>query len=89
MNKGSHLFIQGKLQTRSWDDKESGHKRYRTEIVVFDLTLLGGGRGESAGSGFGSGRSESRQNADRSENQQQEMDSQYGDEELSPDEIPF
>ena len=48
VNKGTHLFIQGKLQTRSWDDKESGQKRYRTEIVVFDLTLLGGGRGENA-----------------------------------------
>ena len=88
-NKGTHLFIQGKIQTRSWDDKESGQKRYRTEIVVFDLTLLGGARGENAGSGYGSGRSESRQDAGRSENQRQEMDSQYGDEELSPDEIPF
>jgi single-strand DNA-binding protein len=89
VNKGTHLFIQGKIQTRSWDDKESGQKRYRTEIVVFDLTLLGGGRGENAGSGFGSGRSESRQDAGRSENQRQEINSQYGDEELSPDEIPF
>ena len=89
VNKGTHLFVQGKIQTRSWDDKESGEKRYRTEIVVFDLTLLGGGRGESAGTSFGSGRSESRQDAGRSENQRREMDSQYGDEELSPDEIPF
>jgi single-strand DNA-binding protein len=89
VNKGSHLFIQGKLQTRSWDDKESGEKRYRTEIVVFDLTLLGGSRGENAGSGYSNGRSESRQDAGRSENQRQEINSQYGDEELSPDEIPF
>ena len=41
-SKGTQLFIQGKIQTRSWDDKESGQKRYWTEIFVQDLTLLGG-----------------------------------------------
>ncbi len=46
VSKGTQLFIQGKIQTRSWDDKESGQKRYWTEIFVHDLTLLGGGRGE-------------------------------------------
>lgn len=40
VKKGSQLFIEGKLQTRSWDD--NGQKRYRTEIVVSELTLLGG-----------------------------------------------
>jgi single-strand DNA-binding protein len=30
VSKGSQLFIQGKIQTRSWDDKQSGQKRYRT-----------------------------------------------------------
>ena len=55
VKKGSKLYVEGKLQTRSWDDKESGAKRYKTEIVVFDLSLLsgrdeGGGRGASAGS---------------------------------------
>lgn len=42
VKKGSQLFIEGKLQTRSWDDKESGQKKYKTEILVNDLTLLGG-----------------------------------------------
>ena len=42
VSKGTQLFIQGKIQTRSWDDKESGQKRYWTEIFVHDLTLLGG-----------------------------------------------
>ena len=40
VKKGSKLFVEGKIQTRSWDDKESGQKRYRTEIVVNDLSLL-------------------------------------------------
>ena len=54
VKKGSQLYIEGKIQTRSWDDKESGQKKYRTEILVNDLQLLGG-RGDSAGSSSGSG----------------------------------
>jgi single-strand DNA-binding protein len=42
VKKGTQLFIEGKIQTRSWDDKESGQKKYRTEILVNELTLLGG-----------------------------------------------
>jgi len=32
--KGSSLFVEGRMQTRSWDDKTSGEKKYRTEVVV-------------------------------------------------------
>jgi len=53
VKKGTQLFIEGKIQTRSWDDKETGQKRYRTEIFVYDLTLLGGGRSEQNGNGYG------------------------------------
>src|ERR1700690_3992825 len=49
VKKGSKLFIEGKIQTRSWDDKETGAKRYRTEIIVNDLSLLSGR--EDGGSG--------------------------------------
>src|ERR1019366_1475868 len=52
VKKGSKLYIEGKLQTRSWDDKESGQKRYKTEVVVFDLSLLSG-RDEGSGGGQG------------------------------------
>ncbi|MGB6688288.1 MAG: single-stranded DNA-binding protein [Terracidiphilus sp.] len=40
VHKGSKLFVEGRLTTRSWDDKESGKKIYRTEIVVGDLSLI-------------------------------------------------
>lgn len=50
VKKGSQIYVEGKLSTSSWDDKESGQKKYRTEILVNDLQLLGG-RGEGAGSG--------------------------------------
>src|ERR1700751_1473536 len=52
VKKGTQLYIEGKIQTRSWDDKESGQKKYRTEILVNELTLLGGrGDGGSGGGG--------------------------------------
>ena len=45
VKKGTQLHIEGKIQTRSWDDKESGQKKYRTEILINDLTLLGDPKG--------------------------------------------
>ena len=52
VKKGSKLYVEGKIQTRSWDDKESGQKRYRTEIIVNDLSLLSG-RGDEGGGSTG------------------------------------
>ena len=39
LKKGSTIFVEGKLRTRSWEDKEN-HKRYTTEIVVENFQLL-------------------------------------------------
>ena len=41
MSKGSQIYVEGKLQTTSWKDRQSGEKKYRTEIVARDLVLLG------------------------------------------------
>ena len=41
VKKGSRLYVEGKLQTSSWDDKQNGGKKYRTEIVARDIVLLG------------------------------------------------
>src|SRR5580704_3828242 len=58
VKKGTQVFVEGKIQTRSWDDKESGQKRYKTEILVNELTLLGGAPGgRSEGSSGGSSKS--------------------------------
>ena len=47
--KGKQIYVEGRLQTRQWDDKE-GNKRYTTEIKADRVTLLGGGGGgRSAG----------------------------------------
>lgn len=52
LKKGSKVYLEGKLQTRSWDDKNTGAKRYTTEIIADDLIMLDGrtgGGGESVG----------------------------------------
>jgi single-strand DNA-binding protein len=41
VSKGSQLYIEGKLQTTSWEDRQSAGKKYRTEVVADDLVLLG------------------------------------------------
>ena len=45
LTKGQKVFVEGRLQTRSWEDKNGGGKRYATEINAQDIILLGGGRG--------------------------------------------
>jgi single-strand DNA-binding protein len=52
LKKGGKVYIEGRLQTRSWDDKTSGQKKYMTEVVANDLVLLGG-RGEGGGESGG------------------------------------
>ncbi len=51
LKKGSKVYLEGKLQTRSWDDKNTGVKRYTTEIVADDMIMLdakGGGMSEAS-----------------------------------------
>jgi len=40
LKKGSKVYLEGKLQSRSWDDKNTGVKRYATDIVVDDMIML-------------------------------------------------
>ncbi len=55
VRKGSKLYVEGKLQTSTWEDRQNGGKKYRTEIVARDIVLLGSrdngqeGRGEMPG----------------------------------------
>ena len=49
VKKGSKLYIEGKISTNSWDDKETGVKKYRTEILVNELVLLSGREEGSSG----------------------------------------
>ena len=69
MKKGSKVYIEGRLQTSSWDDKETGQKKYKTEIIANDLVLLSGrGEGDSEGGsrGYSRGASAGAANFDQS-----------------------
>jgi single-strand DNA-binding protein len=48
LKKGRQVYVEGRLQTRSWDDKE-GQKRYTTEIIANDVQFLGGREGGGGG----------------------------------------
>lgn len=50
LSKGSRVLVEGRLQTRSWEDKNGGGKRYSTEVVANNVLLLGGkGQGRQDG----------------------------------------
>ena len=54
--KGPQVFVEGRIQTRNYDDKD-GNKRYITEIIANDVQFLGGGKGDGA-TGRSGGRSD-------------------------------
>lgn len=86
VKKGTQLFIEGKIQTRSWDDKESGQKKYRTEILVNELTLLGsksGGSGDAGGGGY------SKSTTASYDQRAPVSQPDYGDQGITDDDIPF
>ena len=68
LDKGSKVYIEGKLQTRKWQD-QAGNDRYTTEVLGQELTMLDS-RGDSSGSSFennNSGMSEENVNQDNGE----------------------
>ncbi len=52
LKKGSSIYIEGKLETRSWDDKTTGEKKYRTEVRGLVMQMLGGKGEAPSGGGF-------------------------------------
>lgn len=50
VKKGDRLYIEGRIRTRSWDDKD-GNKRYTTEIYADNMEMLGGNRGQAVAQG--------------------------------------
>ncbi len=65
LRKGKLVYIEGSIRTDSWDDKESGQKKYRTEIVARDMKMLDrrGDEGQGGGGSYGGGGGYNRGNA--------------------------
>jgi single-strand DNA-binding protein len=89
MKKGSSILVEGRMQTRSWDDKTSGEKKYRTEVVAdrtqFGPKGSGGGGGGANGGGSGGGYAKA-----PAPSSSEEVDAiEYPEEDINPEDIPF
>jgi single-strand DNA-binding protein len=96
LTKGKQVYVEGRLQTRSYDDKD-GNKRYTTEVVAEEVILLGG-RGEGAPVAEGGGYDSSVVSMPRTAQRPRQgptpapaapSDSDFGDQGISDDDVPF
>lgn len=89
LGKGRPVFVEGRIQTRSWEGKD-GSKQYRTEIVVdnfqFGASAPGGASGSNAG---GAPRPVKEAGEPEAPKKQEGPGIQYPDEDIDPDDIPF
>jgi single-strand DNA-binding protein len=85
LQKGRQVYIEGKLQTRAWDDKE-GQKRYTTEVVASGVQFLGGAAGAGASTGMSR---DSSSDASDPFGAPPSFDNLGGGQQASNDDIPF
>ena len=81
LTKGKQIYVEGRLQTRQWDDKD-GNKRYTTEIRSDRVVLLGGGGGGGRGGSMSGG-------SERSGSSDFGSPGPEGSAPLTDDDIPF
>lgn len=86
LKKGSQVYIEGKLRTNKWQDK-NGQDRYTTEILANEMQMLGGRGGDSGQGGFSSGGG--MPSAPKANNQQQNNNNPAPNFDDFDDEIPF
>lgn len=83
MKKGSSILVEGRMQTRSWEDKNSGEKKYRTEVIA-DRTQFGP---KSSLASLANSNGATSQNTKPND---EELDSiEYPEEDINPEDIPF
>ncbi|MBW8874948.1 MAG: single-stranded DNA-binding protein [Acidobacteria bacterium] len=83
LTKGKQIYLEGRLQTRSWDDKQTGEKRYKTEVICDNFQMLGGRGGDFESHGPAASASQSQS----SPSQGPSYDEGFGEPE--EDDIPF
>ena len=94
LKKGRTVYVEGKLQSSSWEDKETGQKKYKTEIIVNDLVLIGGGQREGGGEGGGysgskSGGAKASGGFDQRVPEHEDAPAHSGTGEITDEDIPF
>lgn len=82
MKKGRQVMVEGRMQTRSWDDQATGTKRYRTEVIA-DRVQFGTNSSNRT-------ESSSTPKANASEDDKEELETiEYPDEQINVEDIPF
>ncbi len=85
LRKGQQVLVEGRMQTRSWDDKTSGEKKYRTEIVADRVQF-----GQKPGGAGAPTSSASSSSAKKAPAKEAELDTiEYPEEDIKPEDIPF
>jgi single-strand DNA-binding protein len=88
LKKGQQVMIEGRIQTRSWDDKQSGEKKYRTEIVAESVQFGAKAGGFSGGNSGGAAPSAAPAKAGAAK--KDAVDTiDYPSEDINPEDIPF
>jgi single-strand DNA-binding protein len=86
LKKGSGIFVEGRLQTRSWDDKATNSKKYRTEVIVENFQFGPSGMAKSGGTYTPS----QTEGGPASAGKADKIDTiEYPTEEINPEDIPF
>ena len=86
LKKGSGIFVEGRLQTRAWDDKATNSKKYRTEVIVENFQFGPSGRGTGGGTYTPS----QTEGGPASAGKADKIDTiEYPTEEINPEDIPF
>jgi single-strand DNA-binding protein len=87
LKKGRRVYIEGRLQTRSWDGQD-GKKNYRTEIIADNMIMLDGGTPGAAGSGSFSKPTQAHEGGDQSI-LDEELPTIQAEESIKVEDIPF
>lgn len=82
--KGRRVLVQGRLRQDSWDDKDTGKKRSKVEVVATDVTFLDGPSGDNTG-----GNSDAKSTADSNKKSQDVVIEDIDDKPIDLSEIPF
>lgn len=87
MKKGSQVMIEGRMQTRSWDDQATNTKKYRTEVIA-DRVQFGSTGGPKTGGNFDQS-SSPKSSSPQAEDQSGLDTIDYPDEQINAEDIPF
>jgi single-strand DNA-binding protein len=84
LKKGQQVMVEGRMQTRSWDDKSTGEKKYRTEVVADRIQF-----GQKSGGGFAGTSGDSAKSSGAAKGKDAVETIEYPTEDINPEDIPF